>query len=75
MNNNEHEQLKPCPFCGSSYFDVMDKDTYEKSFGDGFMRITCLTCKMDNWNIPNEEMTYEEALSRMITKWNRRAQA
>ena len=61
-----------CPFCGGKDHKTVARSFYESQFNDGSAFVECLNCGANLWNFPHKAMTYDEAVSLAVQKWNRR---
>ena len=68
-------ELRTCPFCGETDFNVTPKKTFKqllKKNGTACISVRCLNCEFDMYEHANG-VTYEEKIDLLKEKWNRRA--
>lgn len=73
----EVDELKPCPFCGSTeHLNITDKRSFSElccEFGFATVVINCRQCDLKLYERSYSSPLYDERVRLLLEKWNCRA--
>ncbi len=69
----KNRPLLSCPLCNRiDCLELPDENRYNKVFpdGEGVVDMRCFRCNIKVSEYPEKGVSYDEAVDRLVTKWN-----